>query len=157
MRIAASAGVLLFRDGAAGFEVFIAHMGGPFWSRKDARAWSIPKGEVQPGESELQAARREFAEEIGVPVPDGDVINLGAFRYSSGKTVTVFAVEAAGFELAELVSNTFTLEWPPRSGRLREFPELDEARWVPLDEARDRLVAGQVPALDALVALRSGG
>jgi predicted NUDIX family NTP pyrophosphohydrolase len=145
-----SAGILLYRGTAKGIEVFIAHMGGPFWVRKDARAWSIPKGEFQPGESAPDAARREFSEEIGVPVPDGDLEELGVFRYSSGKTVTVFAIDAPGFELAELVSNTFEVEWPPRSGRMRAFPELDDARWVPLDDARDKLVAGQVPALDAL-------
>ncbi|MCU1418139.1 MAG: mismatch repair protein MutT [Schumannella sp.] len=145
-----SAGILLYRGTANGIEVFIAHMGGPFWVRKDARAWSIPKGEFQPGESAPDAARREFSEEIGVPVPDGDLEELGVFRYSSGKTVTVFAIDAPGFELAELVSNTFEVEWPPRSGRMRAFPELDDARWVPLDDARDKLVAGQVPALDAL-------
>lgn len=145
-----SAGILLYRRAANGLEVFIAHMGGPFWVRKDARAWSIPKGEFQPGESAPDAARREFSEEIGAPVPAGDLEELGVFRYSSGKTVTVFAVDAPAFELAELVSNTFEVEWPPRSGRMRAFPELDAARWVPLDDARDKLVAGQVPALDAL-------
>jgi predicted NUDIX family NTP pyrophosphohydrolase len=147
-----SAGILLYRRAADGIEVFIGHMGGPFWARKDAGAWSIPKGEFQPGESAVDVARREFAEEIGVPAPDGTVEELGTFRYSSGKTVTVFAIEAPGFELAELVSNMFELEWPPRSGRTREFPEVDEARWVPLADAREKLVAGQVPALDALLA-----
>lgn len=148
----------MFRRAAGdiGLEVFIAHMGGPYWTGKDARAWSMPKGEVQSGEEPLGAARREFAEETGVPVPDGDLLELGAFRYSSGKTVTVFAIEAPQFELDELVSNMFEIEWPPRSGRMRSFPELDDARWVTLDEAREKLVAGQVPALDALLAALSG-
>jgi predicted NUDIX family NTP pyrophosphohydrolase len=146
-----SAGILLYRGSGAGVEVFIAHMGGPFWARKDARAWSIPKGELLPGEQAVDAAQREFAEEVGVAVPDGKRTELGTFRYSSGKLLTVFAVEAPQFELAELVSNTFGVEWPPRSGRIRAFPELDDTRWVPLDDAREKLVAGQVPALDALL------
>jgi predicted NUDIX family NTP pyrophosphohydrolase len=149
---APSAGILLFRRAPHGLEVFIAHMGGPFWARKDARAWSIPKGELDPGEEPLAAARREFTEEIGAPVPGGEVTELGAFRYSSGKIVTVFAVEAPGFELDALESATFELEWPPRSGRIRSFPEVDDARWVPVSDAREKLVAGQVPVLDALEA-----
>jgi predicted NUDIX family NTP pyrophosphohydrolase len=152
-----SAGLLLWRHGTAGIEVLIAHMGGPFWARKDSRAWSIPKGEFDPGESALQVARREFAEELGVAAPAGDPVELGTFRYASGKTVTVFALEAPGFEIAELVSNTFELEWPPRSGRTAVFPEVDEVRWVPVAQARDKLVAGQVAALDALETLGADG
>jgi predicted NUDIX family NTP pyrophosphohydrolase len=145
-----SAGILLHRTGASGTEVFIAHMGGPFWARKEERAWSIPKGELEPGADPLVEARREFAEEIGVPPPAGDYRELGTFRYSSGKTVTVFAAEASGFEVGQVRSNTFELEWPPRSGRMQAFPEVDRAGWVPIDDARRLLVAGQVPALDAL-------
>lgn len=145
-----SAGILLYRRGAGGLEVFIAHMGGPFWARKDERAWSIPKGELDDAEDELDAARREFAEELGVPAPEVDYRLLGVFRYASGKTVTVFAAEAPGFELAELVPGTFELEWPPRSGRVQRFPEVDRAEWVAIDDARRMLVAGQVPALDSL-------
>ena len=145
-----SAGILLHRPGTAGLEVFIAHMGGPFWARKDERAWSIPKGETDGSDDLLAVALREFAEEIGVPAPVLDYRELGAFRYSSGKTVTVFAAEAPGFEVDEVRSNTFDLEWPPRSGRVQSFPEVDAARWVGVDDARRLLVAAQVPALDAL-------
>lgn len=148
-----SAGLLLWRGSAAAAEpeVFIAHMGGPFWARKQAGAWSIPKGEYADGEDPIAAARREFAEEIGVPAPQVEYADLGEFRYSSGKLVRVFAGAAPAFEIDELVSNTFELEWPPRSGRRQSFPEVDEARWVPLTEARELLVAGQRPALDALL------
>ena len=147
-----SAGILLHRMTPSGPEVFLGHMGGPFWARKQEHAWSIPKGEAEPPESELEVATREFAEELGVPAPELEFRELGTFRYSSGKTVTVFAAEAQDFELAELRSNTFELEWPPRSGRTQLFPEFDAARWVPVAEARSLLVAGQVPALDALLA-----
>ena len=144
-----SAGILLYRHGADGLEVFIAHMGGPFWARKDERAWSIPKGEFAPPEQPLAAARREFREEIGVDAPDVEYAALGDVRYSSGKTVTVFVAES-DLEIAEVISETFEVEWPPRSGRLQAFPEVDDARWVSLAEARVKLVAGQLPALDAL-------
>ena len=145
-----SAGILLWRDGADGREVWIAHMGGPFWARKEERAWSIPKGLIDEGESPLDAARREFAEEIGSPAPDRDYVELGEYRYSSGKLVTVFAADGAGFEPAEVRSETFELEWPPRSGRRQSFPEVDRAEWVPLDRARELLVAAQAPMLDDL-------
>jgi predicted NUDIX family NTP pyrophosphohydrolase len=147
-----SAGILLYRHRASGLEVFIAHMGGPFWARKDDRAWSLPKGEVNDGEDLLAAAQREFAEEIGVHAPDAAYRSLGEVRYSSGKTVAVFAAEANAFEVDQVVSNTFDLEWPPRSGRVRAFPEVDAARWAAIDEARVKLVVGQVAALDALLA-----
>ena len=149
MAPAPAAGILLFRHGPAGLEVFIAHMGGPFWARKDAHAWSIPKGEYSPPEDAFSAAKREFREEIGVDAPDADYLPLGDVRYSSGKVVTVFAAES-DLEVSEVVSNTFEVEWPPRSGKLASFPEIDDARWVPLADARVKLVAGQLPALDAL-------
>jgi predicted NUDIX family NTP pyrophosphohydrolase len=145
-----SAGILLYRMAAPGLEVWLGHMGGPFWARTQEHAWSIPKGEAEPGETELQVARREFAEEIGSPAPDVDYVELGTFRYASGKTVTVFTGEAPDFEPALVVSNTFDLEWPPRSGVMRQFPELDTARWLTAQEAHPLLVAAQVPALDAL-------
>ena len=148
MAPAPSAGILLFRRAPGGLEVFIAHMGGPFWVRKE-RAWSIPKGEFPRGEDPLDAAKREFREEIGVDAPDVPYLSLGDVRYSSGKVVTVFAAEA-DLEVTEVVSNTFEAEWPPRSGRRQSFPEVDDAGWVALDEARAKLVAGQLPALDAL-------
>lgn len=143
-----SAALLLFRH-RDGLEVLIAHMGGPFWANKDAGAWSIPKGEYTD-EEPLTAARREFAEEIGGPPPDGDVIELGAVRQSGGKVVTTFAVEG-DFDLAGFHSNTFVLEWPRGSGTMREFPEVDRAEWLPVATAREKLVKGQVPVLDALV------
>jgi predicted NUDIX family NTP pyrophosphohydrolase len=149
MAPAPAAGILLYRRGADGLEVFIAHMGGPFWARKDAHAWSIPKGEYAPPEDAFAAAKREFREEIGVDAPDAEYLPLGDVRYSSGKVVTVFAAES-DLEVAEVVSNTFEVEWPPRSGKLASFPEVDDARWIPLAEARVKLVAGQLPALDAL-------
>lgn len=145
-----SAGILLYRRTGADLEVFIAHMGGPFWAHKDERAWSIPKGETD-GEADLLAvAHREFAEEVGVPAPAAEYRELGTFRYSSGKAVTVFAAEAPWFEVDQARSNTFEMEWPPRSGRLRSFPEVDAVAWVPVGRARTRLVAGQVPLLDAI-------
>jgi predicted NUDIX family NTP pyrophosphohydrolase len=149
MAPAPSAGILLYRRAAGGLEVFIAHMGGPFWARKDRQAWSIPKGEFSPDEDPLDAARREFREEIGVDAPDADYVPLGDVRYPSGKTVTVFAAES-DLEVTEVVSNTFETEWPPRSGRRQSFPEVDDARWVALGDAREKLVAGQLPALEAL-------
>jgi predicted NUDIX family NTP pyrophosphohydrolase len=154
-----SAGILLYSRAPAadtGLEVFIAHMGGPFWARKDARAWSIPKGLLEAAEDPLAAAKREFFEEIGTAAPDAEYRVLGDVRYSSGKLISVFAAEAADFAPSEIVSNTFALEWPPRSGRTQTFPEVDDARWVPLDEARNKLVAGQVPALDLLLTALGG-
>jgi predicted NUDIX family NTP pyrophosphohydrolase len=145
-----SAGLLLYRRSAEGLEVLIAHMGGPYWKGKDERAWSLPKGEHQPGDDPLAVARREFEEELGMPAPDADWRRLGEFRQRSGKLVTVFAAEG-DVVVDTVTSNTFPLEWPPRSGRIVEFPEIDEARWVALDVARTKLVAGQVAALDALL------
>ena len=150
-----SAGLLLFREAGSGLEVFIAHMGGPFWARKQAGAWTIPKGEFTD-EEPLAAARREFAEEIGMPAPAAEVLDLGSFRYSSGKTVRVFASRAPHFEIDEVRSNTFEIEWPPRSGLRQEFPEVDDAKWTPVFEARELLTAGQRPAVDALLAALDG-
>lgn len=144
-----SAGILLWRRGDAGLEVFVAHMGGPFWARKDAAAWSIPKGEFGAEEDELLAARREFVEEVGVPAPELDYVRLGEFAQSSGKVVIAFAAES-DFEVAEVHSNTFPAEWPPKSGRIQEFPEIDRAEWMPVADAEWRLVKGQVPLLAAL-------
>jgi predicted NUDIX family NTP pyrophosphohydrolase len=146
---ARSAGLLLHRRRARGLEVLIAHMGGPFWARRDQGAWSIPKGEYADDEEPLAAALREFAQELGRPAPDGPTLALGEFRQSGGKRVTVFA-RAADFDASVVRSNHFEMEWPPRSGRTQSFPEIDRAEWVPLDLARTRLVTGQVPALDAL-------
>ncbi len=146
-----SAGILLYRQSPSALEVWIAHMGGPFWARKDAGAWSIPKGEYDPdSESALDAALREFAEELGLDAPPPPYAELGTFAYSSGKRVTVFIADGAGFSLDGLEFGEFELEWPPRSGRSQSFPEVDRAEWTSLDAARERLVKGQRPALDAL-------
>lgn len=147
-----SAAILLHRRRTAGREVWIAHMGGPFWARKDEGAWTLPKGLVEEDDvDDLAAARREFAEEMGAPSPDAVYVPLGEFR-ASGKTFVVFAAEA-DFELAELVSNEFELEWPPRSGVVRTYPEVDDAGWHPLAVAHAKLAKGQRPILDALVRL----
>jgi len=147
-----SAGLLLYRLTPAP-EVFIAHMGGPFWAKKDAGAWSIPKGEYDPdSEGALDAARREFREELGVDAPEVDWAELGTFASSSGKKVVVFAGDGAGFTASGFVFGEFEMEWPPRSGRTASFPEVDRAEWMALDAAHDALVKGQRPALDALAA-----
>ena len=157
-----SAGILLWRRSTRspgtgnGLEVFIAHMGGPFWAKKDDAAWSIPKGEYSDDEDALQAAMREFGEEVGVAAPDLDYTLLGEFRQSSGKIVTAFAAQS-DFEVAEVHSNTFPVEWPPRSGRIREFPEIDRAEWTTIETARTRLVKGQMGMLDALDAALTTG
>ncbi|MET1065424.1 MAG: NUDIX domain-containing protein [Arthrobacter sp.] len=146
-----SAGILLYRQGTGSpLEVWIAHMGGPFWARKDARAWSIPKGEYLTDEDPLAAAHREFAEEMGTPAPSAEYFPLGAFRQPSGKVVTVFSAES-DFSPGRIVSNTFALEWPKGSGTVRNYPEVDDAEWTGEAEARIRLVRGQLPILDALV------
>jgi predicted NUDIX family NTP pyrophosphohydrolase len=146
-----SAGILLYRrPGPADLEVWIAHMGGPFWARKDAHAWSIPKGEYGDDEEPLAAALREFAEEMGTPAPAADYRELGRFRQPSGKVITVFAAEQ-DFQPERIESNTFPLEWPRGSGRIQHHPEIDDARWFPAEEARLKLVKGQLPVLDALV------
>ena len=144
-----SAGILLYRWGQASLEVFIGHMGGPFWARKQDGAWSIPKGLVEGGEDLLATAIREFEEEIGVAAPAIDYRLLGDYRYSSGKVVTIFVGES-DLEVDELHSEPITVEWPRGTGRMHTFPEIDEVRWVSIDEARDKLVKGQVPALDEL-------
>ncbi|GAA5087054.1 NUDIX domain-containing protein [Microbacterium yannicii] len=147
-----SAGILLYRL-APDLEVLLAHMGGPFWASKDAGAWSIPKGEFAEGdESALDAARREFREELGVDPPEPPYAELGTFAYSSGKRVTVFVADGTGFSLDDLVFGEFELEWPPRSGRTASFPEVDRVEWTSPDAARERLVKGQRPAVDALEA-----
>jgi predicted NUDIX family NTP pyrophosphohydrolase len=143
--------LLLYRRRDPDVEVLIGHMGGPFWARKDDAAWSVPKGEYGPGEEPFDVARREFEEELGVPVPADDFLPLGDVRQSGGKVLTIWAAEG-DLDAAAARSNTFTLEWPPRSGRLQEFPEIDRAAWVPVDEARTKLVRGQVPLLARLLA-----
>jgi predicted NUDIX family NTP pyrophosphohydrolase len=144
-----SAGLLLYRVRHGEPEVLLGHMGGPFWARKDDRAWSIPKGEYGDDEDPLAAARREFAEETGSAPPDGEALTLGEVRQSGGKRVVAWALEG-DLDPATVRSNTFVMEWPPRSGRQQEFPEIDRAAWFGLDAARRKVVKGQVPLLDAL-------
>lgn len=144
-----SAGILLFRSTDRGIEVLLVHPGGPFWRRKDLGAWTIPKGEVQPGEDLLAAARREFQEETGWPAT-GEVIALGQVRQASRKIVHAWAVEGE-LDPAAINSNTFEMEWPPRSGRMITFPEADKAAWFSIDEARRRILPAQAPLLDALL------
>ncbi|MFE6197491.1 NUDIX domain-containing protein [Streptomyces sp. NPDC057838] len=144
-----SAGLLLFRPSGQGFEVLLGHMGGPFFARRDAGAWTVPKGEYEPDEPAWDAARREFQEELGLPPPDGEAIDLGEVRQTNGKIVTVWAIEA-DLDPAAIVPGTFRMEWPPRSGRLQEFPELDRVAWFGLDRAREVIVKAQAAFLDRL-------
>jgi len=144
-----SAGILLYRRRPDGPEVLLGHMGGPFWARKDDGAWSIPKGEHDADEDPLAVAHREFEEELGSPVPSEHLVPLGAVRVTSAKVLTVWAAEG-DLDATATRSNTFELEWPPRSGRLQEFPEIDRAAWFGLPEARTKLLKGQVPFLDRL-------
>ena len=144
-----SAGILLYRRRCGTVEVLLVHPGGPFWARKDDGAWSIPKGVYERGEDPLAAARREFAEETGKQL-EGEAVALGSFRQSAAKIVDVWAVEGE-FDPASLASNTFTLEWPPRSGRMREVPEVDRAEWFAPEEASRKILAGQRPVLQALL------
>ncbi|MBQ1088662.1 NUDIX domain-containing protein [Streptomyces sp. B93] len=144
-----SAGLLLFRCGDDGLEVLLGHMGGPFFARRDAGAWTVPKGEYEADESAWDAARREFTEELGLAPPDGAAVPLGEVRQSGGKLVTVWAVEG-DLDPAAVTPGTFRMEWPPRSGRIEEFPELDRVRWFPLAEARDVIVRAQGAFLDRL-------
>jgi predicted NUDIX family NTP pyrophosphohydrolase len=145
-----SAGLLLYRfvPGADQPEVLIAHMGGPFWSRKDAHAWSIPKG-LYTDEEPLDAAEREFAEELGTPAPSGPSVPLGSVRQSGGKTVTIFAREG-DFDASSITSNEFDMEWPRGSGRMQSFPEVDRAAWFSPEVAAEKLVKAQATFLDRL-------
>ncbi|MER6996751.1 NUDIX domain-containing protein [Streptomyces sp. NPDC000410] len=144
-----SAGLLLFRVTDSGPEVLIGHMGGPYWAARDEGAWSIPKGEYGPEEEPEAAARREFEEELGLPAPDGERLPLGESRQKGGKTVTVWAVEG-DLDPARTRPGMFTMEWPPRSGVLREFPEVDRVEWFSLERAAELLVPGQRVFLDRL-------
>jgi predicted NUDIX family NTP pyrophosphohydrolase len=148
---ARSAGILLYRQQPAGeLQVFLIHMGGPYWSHKDAGAWSIPKGEYGDEEQPLQAARREFEEETGA-VLDGSFLPLESIRQRNGKQVTAWAVRG-DFDPAQLRSNLFSLEWPPRSGKIQQFPEADRCDWFSLADARSRMISGQALLLDRLLA-----
>jgi predicted NUDIX family NTP pyrophosphohydrolase len=143
-----SAGLLMYRRRPGGLEVFLVHPGGPFWAGKDVGTWSIPKGEFSPGEDPLAAARREFMEETGLPVT-GEFIPLTPLKQLSGKIIQVWAVEG-DCDAAAIRSNTFDLEWPPRSGRRQQFPEVDRAAWFTLTAAREKIIKGQVGFLEEL-------
>ena len=144
-----SAGLLLFRRTGQDLEVLLGHMGGPYFARKDAGAWTVPKGEHTPDEPAWEAARREFREELGLEPPDGEAVPLGEVRQTGGKIVTVWAVEG-DLDPEAVRPGTFTMEWPPRSGRLAEFPELDRVRWFGLDAGRAVIVTAQAAFLDRL-------
>ncbi|MEV0173899.1 NUDIX domain-containing protein [Streptomyces sp. NPDC050803] len=145
-----SAGLLLFRRTDDGVRVLLGHMGGPFFARRDAGAWTVPKGEYEPEtESAWDAARREFREELGLPPPDGEAVPLGEVRQSGGKLVTVWAIEA-DLDPASVTPGTFTMEWPPRSGLTETFPELDRVAWFAPARAREVIVKAQSAFLDRL-------
>lgn len=144
-----SAGLLLFRHTTDGLEVLLGHMGGPFFAKKDAGAWTVPKGEYEPDEPAWEAARREFQEELGLAPPDGEALPLGEVTQTNGKIVTAWAVEA-DLDPATVVPGTFRMEWPPRSGRTQEFPELDRVEWLGVDRAREIIVKAQAAFLDRL-------
>ena len=150
-----SAGILLYRRRPDGPEVLLGHMGGPFWARKDDGAWSIPKGEHDADEDPLAVAHREFEEELGSPVPSEHLVPLGTVRVTSAKVLTVWAVEG-DLDASATRSNTFELEWPPRSGRRQTYPEVDRAGWFGLDDARRKLLPAQAPFLDRIVAALDG-
>jgi predicted NUDIX family NTP pyrophosphohydrolase len=143
-----SAGLLMFRRRAGAPEVLLVHPGGPFWAKKDQGAWSIPKGEFEPGEDPLVAARREFAEETGI-APEGEFVALTPLRQAGGKIVRAYAIEG-DCDPQVIRSNTFVIEWPPRSGQRQEFPEVDRAGWFPLEEARRKLLAAQATLVEEL-------
>jgi predicted NUDIX family NTP pyrophosphohydrolase len=146
-----SAGILLFRRTGGRLEVLLGHMGGPLWARREQAAWSLPKGEYLTDEQPRDAALREFAEELGIPVPDVRLVDLGEVRQPSGKVVTVWAGES-DLDLTGFAPGTFEMEWPRGSGRAQSFPEIDRVAWLDLAAARPLLVAGQREFLDRLVA-----
>jgi predicted NUDIX family NTP pyrophosphohydrolase len=152
-----SAGLIVHRRRNDGTEVLLVHPGGPFWAKKDLGAWSIPKGEIDPGEESdpLLVARREFAEETGQPIA-GNFVPLEPVRQPGGKIVQAWAV-AGDLDVSQLRSNSFTMEWPPRSGKLQTFPEVDRAEWFSIEEAKERILSGQRPLLEQLARLLQGG
>ena len=144
-----SAGLLMYRRRGRALELLLVHPGGPFWAKKDDGAWSIPKGEYDEGEDLRAVAKREFAEEVG-EVPPGGLIDLGEVTQGGGKRVHAFALEG-DFDVSRLQSNTFELEWPPKSGRKQSFPEVDRAEWFAPDDARRKILAGQRPLIEQLL------
>jgi len=149
-----SAGLILYRGSGPALEVFLVHPGGPFWMKKDDGAWSIPKGEYTEGEDGLAAARREFEEETGFAI-DGEFLALGEIKQAGGKLVTAWAL-AGDIDAASIRSNTFSIEWPPRSGKQQEFPEVDRAGWFSMVEARVKILHSQTVLLDRLEAQLAG-
>lgn len=145
----ATAGLLLYRYCEGDLEIFLVHPGGPYWVKKDIGAWSIPKGELEEGENPLEAAKREFAEETGFPI-DGSFHRLDPLKQRSGKIVHAWAVEA-DCDAARVRSNLFSLEWPPKSGQMQKFPEVDRAQWFSVPEARKRILLGQAGFIDQLI------
>jgi predicted NUDIX family NTP pyrophosphohydrolase len=144
-----SAGILVYKHGNGGLEVFLTHPGGPFWAKKDKNAWSIPKGEFEADESPKEAAWREFKEETGMDVPKGDSLELGVFKVSSNKEAHVWAIEG-DLDPKQVKSNSFEMEWPPKSGRMQTYDEVDKAAWFPAAKAREKMMKGQVQLLEAL-------
>jgi predicted NUDIX family NTP pyrophosphohydrolase len=144
-----SAGLVLYRLRDGKPEVLLVHPGGPFWKRRDEGAWSIPKGEMGPGESRLDVARREFQEELGLPPPDGDPAPLGSVRQAGGKVVHAWAAQG-DVDVTRVSSDTFAMEWPPRSGQMQEFPEVDRAEWFDLAAAKRKILPAQSTFLDRL-------
>ena len=144
-----AAGILLYRRSGGRLEVLLAHPGGPLWARKDAGAWTMPKGQFTDGELPLDAARREFEEEMGTP-PTGDFQPLGTVKQPSGKVIHAWAAES-DFDASTVKSNLFSMEWPPRSGRMGEFPEVDRADWFSIERAREKIIKGQAPFLERLL------
>jgi predicted NUDIX family NTP pyrophosphohydrolase len=151
-----SAGLLLHRRGPHGLEVLLVHPGGPFWASKDEGAWTVPKGEYAEGEDQAATAEREFAEELGTAAPPGPRLDLGELRQAGGKWTRLWAV-AGDLDVSLSRSNTFDMEWPPRSGRQATFPEVDRAGWFTLAEARVKLLPSLVPFLDRLAERAEGG
>jgi len=150
-----SAGIVMYRGSGTALELLLVHPGGPFWAKKDDGAWSIPKGEYDQGEDPLAVARREFEEELGSPPPAGDIIALGELEQPSRKVVTAYAVEG-DLDAGGLRSNLFEMEWPPKSGRIQSFPEVDRAAWFTPDQARIKMLPGQRPFIDRLIARLEG-
>jgi predicted NUDIX family NTP pyrophosphohydrolase len=146
----ASAGILLYRTSSGALEVLLVHPGGPFWARRDIGAWSIPKGEHADGEDPRDCALREFAEETGTALATDVLVELGSIRQRAGKVVTAWAAEG-DLDPATVRSNTFTIQWPPRSGRMAEFPEVDRAQWFAVEQAREKLIPAQAELVDRLV------
>ena len=151
----ASAGILMWRRRAGGIEVLLGHFGGPFWAKRDAGAWAIPKGLIEPGEEAEACARREFAEEHGT-APEGPLVPLGRIRQKGGKWVEAFALEG-DLDAEAIVSNMFTVEWPPKSGRFQSHPEIDRAAWLTLAEAREKILPSQRAILDLFEAQPQAG